>query len=242
MNRTLETAPWPDFAGNPIREGDTIRHPYGGEEGVVFVLADETDPNERWRVLYGGRGDGWPSMRVSRLCLQIGHSGQAVVVRSVPSPHAEVFAQEERWRRRIEQAESFLSGVLSPTGPWRGTSEAEEVQCSTTGGTMPPNPSDCSIGEGSGSPRTGAEIMAKLQPTIGEAMTREVLDADDLAKYRDDLRRYGTGVMKVGPGGVEHVPASEVFKGSGITEMWIDELVPAVRTLDEIPPLFGRKP
>lgn len=169
MNRTLETAPWPDFAGNPIREGDTIRHPYGGEEGVVFVLADETDPNERWRVLYGGRGDGWPSMRVSRLCLQIGHSGQAVVVRSVPSPHAEVFAQEERWRRRIEQAESFLSGVLSPTGPWRGTSEAEEVQCSTTGGTMPINPADCSIGEGSGSacPGLAVRTLDEIPPLFG---------------------------------------------------------------------------
>jgi hypothetical protein len=109
--------------------------------------------------------------------LQIGDKGQGVVVRSVSSPghivrssssRAEVFAQEERWRRRIEQAESFLSGALSPTGPWRGTSEAEEVQCSTAGGTMPPNPADCSIGEGSGS--------ACLEPVA-------------LAKYRDDLRR-----------------------------------------------------
>ena len=145
MNRTLETAPWPDFAGNPIREGDTIRHPTDGVTAVVFVLADETDPNERWRVLYGGRGDGWPSMRVSRLCLQIGHRGQAVVVRGVSSP-----------------------GHSAQSSSPRGTSEEEEVQCSTAGGTMPPNPADCSIGEGSGS--------ACLEPAA-------------LAKYPDDLRR-----------------------------------------------------
>lgn len=175
MNRTLEIAPWPDYAGNPIREGDTIRHPSDPRAGVVFVLANEADPNERWRVLYYSHET---AGRAPRLVLQIGDKGQGVVVRSVSSPghivrssssRAEVFAQEERWRRRIEQAESFLSGALSPTGPWRGTSEAEEVQCSTAGGTMPPNQADCSIGEGSGSacPGLAVRTLGEIPPLFG---------------------------------------------------------------------------
>ncbi|MFY4709995.1 hypothetical protein [Burkholderia glumae] len=68
-------APWPDYEGNPIREGDTICHP-DGDQGDVYRLPDVEDPCDAWRVDYG---DGYPH---SRLCLQIGWKGQAVVVGS----------------------------------------------------------------------------------------------------------------------------------------------------------------
>jgi hypothetical protein len=68
-------APWPDYEGNPIYEGDAICHP-SGEQGEVYRLSDVDDPNDAWRVDYG---DSPPH---SRLCLQIGWKGQAVVVGS----------------------------------------------------------------------------------------------------------------------------------------------------------------
>lgn len=65
-------APWPDYAGNPIYEGDLIRHPLGETGKVVFVPTEE-DQSSQWRVAYG---DGM----LSRLGLQIGDKGQAVVI------------------------------------------------------------------------------------------------------------------------------------------------------------------
>ena len=64
-------APWPDFSGNPIYEGDTIIHP-SGEKGIVIALHQQTCDSDTWRVRYG---DGI----VARLCLQVGDKGQAVV-------------------------------------------------------------------------------------------------------------------------------------------------------------------
>lgn len=68
----MRKAPWPDFAGNPIHEGDTIKHPSGEQGSVVFLPHEEHD-GDQWRVDYG-TGD------LSRLCLQIGNKGQAVVL------------------------------------------------------------------------------------------------------------------------------------------------------------------
>jgi len=73
----MQAAPWPDFAGNTICEGDVILHP-SGERGLV-VLLDTGEPSDRWRVDYGS-GD------LSRLCLQIGEKGQAVVTLAASSP------------------------------------------------------------------------------------------------------------------------------------------------------------
>jgi len=75
-------APWPDYAGNPIHEGDRIKHP-SGSLGVVECLDGEglTD-QDRWRVRYfevSGR---------ARLCLQIGPKGHAVVVQKAAQPQA----------------------------------------------------------------------------------------------------------------------------------------------------------
>lgn len=65
-----ELAPWRDFAGNEIYNGDVICHP-SGERGKVVFLPSETEPADQWRVDYG---DG-----LSRLCLQIGDKGRATV-------------------------------------------------------------------------------------------------------------------------------------------------------------------
>lgn len=64
-------APWPDYAGKEIYEGDTVRHP-DGEVGKVIWLEGESFASDAWRVNYG-------EGKLSRLCLQVGDKGQAVV-------------------------------------------------------------------------------------------------------------------------------------------------------------------
>lgn len=73
----MNKAPWLDFAGNAIHEGDTLKHP-SGERGLVVFLADASNPSDQWRVDYGNGS-------LSRLCLQIGDKGQAVVLDSQPT-------------------------------------------------------------------------------------------------------------------------------------------------------------
>lgn len=68
----MRKAPWLDYSGNFIHEGDTIRHPHG-DEGIVTYHKRFDSPHDQWRVDYG---DGVPS----RLCLQIGDIGKAVVL------------------------------------------------------------------------------------------------------------------------------------------------------------------
>lgn len=46
-----EKAPWPDFAGNPVHEGDRLIRPCG-ESGVVR-LREQDDGAGRWWVDYG---------------------------------------------------------------------------------------------------------------------------------------------------------------------------------------------
>ena len=65
-------APWTDFVGGPIFEGDTILHPSGQRGKVVCWDKLYEDPSDKWRVKYED-GD------VARLCLQIGDKGMAVV-------------------------------------------------------------------------------------------------------------------------------------------------------------------
>jgi hypothetical protein len=66
-------AHWTDYVGNPIFEGDIIEHPTG-ETGKVIHLLTYPDPSDAWRVDYGDD-------MLSRLCLQIGEKGMAVVVK-----------------------------------------------------------------------------------------------------------------------------------------------------------------
>lgn len=69
----MNKAPWKDFKGADIHEGDVIAHP-DGTRGTVVFLPDYSDAGDQWRVNYD---EGPP---LSRLCLQIGEKGQAVVV------------------------------------------------------------------------------------------------------------------------------------------------------------------
>jgi len=73
--RKMHKAPWTDFAGKDIHEGDIIEHP-SGERGRVVFLEQESDPGDQWRVDYG-------EDNLSRLCLQVGDKGQAVVTPNV---------------------------------------------------------------------------------------------------------------------------------------------------------------
>lgn len=63
-------APWNDYKGNEIFEGDTIVHP-SGETGVIAYRQNSISISDNWLVDYG---DGV----LSRLCLQIGDKGMAV--------------------------------------------------------------------------------------------------------------------------------------------------------------------
>lgn len=65
-------APWLDFKGNPIHEGDVIEHP-SGESGIVLWLGAELRVSDRWRVKYES------SNELARLCLQVGEKGMATV-------------------------------------------------------------------------------------------------------------------------------------------------------------------
>lgn len=67
----LKIAPWPDFHGMEIHDGDVITHP-SGEFGTVVFIPEEENLSDQWRVDYG-------SEIKSRLCLQIGDKGMAVV-------------------------------------------------------------------------------------------------------------------------------------------------------------------
>lgn len=64
-------APWPDYAGNTIKEGDRIGHP-SGQKGRVYYMQTE-DVVDAWRVDYDDGAD-------SPLALQIGDKGRAVVL------------------------------------------------------------------------------------------------------------------------------------------------------------------
>ena len=66
-----ELAPWRDFKGNKIFEGDTIIHPTG-ETGIVNYHSERKDISDQWTAKY----DFGPE---SRLILQVGDKGRAVV-------------------------------------------------------------------------------------------------------------------------------------------------------------------
>lgn len=73
MKKLGKVAPWPDFLGHEIREGDVIIHP-SGEFGIVR-WAEAAEVEDQWLVQYAEHSQ----RNMSRLCLQIGDKGQAVV-------------------------------------------------------------------------------------------------------------------------------------------------------------------
>jgi len=69
INEKIETmsnrkAPWPDFEGNVLYEGDTIKHPASGQTGIIIYFPHRKEPTDQWCVDYGDDIE-------SRLCLQI---------------------------------------------------------------------------------------------------------------------------------------------------------------------------
>lgn len=74
QQRRQGQAPWPDFAGNDIYDGDVIEHP-SGERGAIIVVKDDAEKakNYEWKVNYDDGSILW-------LGNQIGDKGQAVVV------------------------------------------------------------------------------------------------------------------------------------------------------------------
>lgn len=66
-------APWPDFAGQSIHEGDWIEHPNGDRARVAYSMDPRHDGASRWRAVYRDDESLW-------LGNQIGDKGRAVVV------------------------------------------------------------------------------------------------------------------------------------------------------------------
>lgn len=66
-----QIAPWPDYAGNLVQEGDRMVHP-SGDTGIVVLLPGSSGDLTRWRVNYGG------SLR--SLAEEIGAAGRCVVI------------------------------------------------------------------------------------------------------------------------------------------------------------------
>lgn len=76
MDSNRRKAPWPDYRGADIYEGDTIVHPQGDCGTVVFDASRE--PGLEWRVQYlSGEESLW-------LGNQIGDKGQACVLATMP--------------------------------------------------------------------------------------------------------------------------------------------------------------
>lgn len=81
-------APWPDFKGKDIMDGDTIVHSGGTTAKVVY----DTSFKNEWRAVYED-GESYS------LCLQVGDKGRAVVVDSfisVESVNFRVYDKKER--------------------------------------------------------------------------------------------------------------------------------------------------
>jgi len=66
----MRIAPWKDYANRDIPEGALIIHP-SEQRGLVVYHAERELPEDQWTVDYGNFE--------SRLCLQIGKKGAAVV-------------------------------------------------------------------------------------------------------------------------------------------------------------------
>jgi hypothetical protein len=78
------TAPWPDFRNQPIRHGDRLVHP-DGNTFIAVRLQGYADEGDAWRAVYD-----YDPQHVSRLGLQIGDKGRAVLVQ-----HAALAAGKE---------------------------------------------------------------------------------------------------------------------------------------------------
>lgn len=98
---TRRIAPWPDYAGNVIREGDTIAHPVTSDRGTVVLDESYANDSGKWRVRYEDGPDG-----TMALVLQIGERGMAVVV-SDPPPQPAVIVPADELAALKDDAERF---------------------------------------------------------------------------------------------------------------------------------------
>lgn len=67
----MKIAPWPDFAGNEIAEGDFLIHPDGKKGCVMFDQSGAYEGINCWRLVYEGGISLW-------LGTQVGPKGKAV--------------------------------------------------------------------------------------------------------------------------------------------------------------------
>ncbi len=67
----MKKAPWTDFKGDDIFEGSVIAHP-SGQKGTVIFKPERESESDQWLVDYGTGYE-------SRLCLQVGGKGQAII-------------------------------------------------------------------------------------------------------------------------------------------------------------------
>lgn len=121
-------APWPDFAGNEIHAGDVIRHP-GGEQGTVVFLAEESESGDQWRVRY----DDGP---LSRLVLQIGDKGMAVVVHHMLRSATDTQAKSDVPNQTCGNCKHWtrypppIRGTLASQDPdWEKQGECSALSC-----------------------------------------------------------------------------------------------------------------
>lgn len=66
-------APWKDYSGNDIHEGDTLIDS-SGRVGKVLLMQQPNNIVDRWQVTHG-------CSKLIRLVVQISHVGKAVVVK-----------------------------------------------------------------------------------------------------------------------------------------------------------------
>jgi hypothetical protein len=141
---TKRIAPWPDYAGNVIHEGDTIVHP-SGERGRVEFDDSYIHETGKWRVRYGDN-----PAEAQALCLQIGDRGMAVVT-SDPPPQPAVLvpadelaalredAERYRWLRDVAVdvddavpmaiQTDYLGGIENPPGYLFGSELDQAIDC-----------------------------------------------------------------------------------------------------------------
>ena len=97
-----DAAPWPDFLGQAIHHGDRLLHPQDGAEFVAVRLNGHSDAGDAWRAVYDNG-------TVSRLCLQIGDKGQAVLSSAArPAPVGAVIDETYMLKREIHNLKRHI--------------------------------------------------------------------------------------------------------------------------------------
>jgi hypothetical protein len=123
-------APWPDFAGKLIREGDWIVHPSGERARVRLDPSEKSSPGwSEWRCDYE---DGEQGLA---LALQIGDRGMAVVEVEKPAEDPERAARAERWANAPADA-THLAECSTGACWWHSQEPGLRSAGDWTGGTL----------------------------------------------------------------------------------------------------------